>query len=159
PGDERWRATGPQVDVAAPGFNLVAVFARREVLAWAREWDGRDAVAGARVELLQLRGGDAPGTEVVARAVTGGDGVARLELPAGSEVADAQAGSGPAWVLRAETGSRRGARRAVLRSDLWRSALGTRAPVKTWGVADRPLYRAGDTVRYHLWQRSDDGGR
>ena len=159
PGAERWRATGPQVDVAAPGFNLVAVFARREVLAWAREWNGGDAVAGARVDLLQLGSGDAPGAEVVARAVTGDDGVARLGLPADFEVSDGQAGSGPAWILRAETGSRRGARRAVLRSDLWRSALGTRAPVKTWGVADRPLYRAGDTVRYHLWQRSDDGGR
>ena len=159
PGAGRWRTSGPEVDVAAPGFNLVAVFARREVLAWAREWDGRDAVAGARVELLQLRGGDVPGADVVARAVTGDDGVARLRLPADFEVSDGKADSGPAWILRAETGSRRGARRAVLRSHLWHSALGTRAPVRTWGVADRPLYRAGDTVRYHLWQRSDHGGR
>lgn len=159
PGAERWRATGPQVDVAAPGFDLVAVFARREVLAWAREWDGRGAVAGARVELLRLRGKDAPGVDVVARAVTGDDGVARLELPADFEASGAQQGTAPAWILRAETGARRGVRRAVLRSDLWRNVLGVRAPVKTWGVADRPLYRAGATVRYRLWQRSDDGGR
>ena len=40
----------------------------------------------------------------------------------------------------------------------WQSAaynlsLGRTAPLQTWGVSDRPMYRSGETVRYRLWQR------
>ncbi len=43
--------------------------------------------------------------------------------------------------------------------DRYGEKLGAPAKQKLWGVADRPLYRAGETVRYRLWLRDSTGGR
>ncbi|MCD9027278.1 hypothetical protein LDO26_03490 [Luteimonas sp. BDR2-5] len=151
------------MEFAAPGFDLAAVAGRREVLAWANAWDADAPVAGARVELLWRERADAQ-PRVVAQARTGADGVARLRLP--DDVAlptrDVRAGSSPMWLLRATHGRGRQLQRAVLPA--WRQwqhdvRLGEDAPVRTWGVSDRPLYRAGDSVQYRLWQRQRSGGR
>lgn len=155
----RWSGPGRQLEFAAPGFDLLAVTARREVLAWASAWHSGDAVAGARVELLRSADASTP-PRVVARAVTDATGVARLALPEDLSV-EHRDGVASTWLLRAEAGRGRGARRAVLPLEgSWQHRmLGQVAPVRMWGVADRPLYRAGDTVRYRLWQRRSTGGR
>ncbi len=153
------------VEFAAPAFDLAAVAGRREVLAWANQWDGSAPVADARVELLWRDRSDAA-PRVVAQARTGADGVARLVLPAWLVVPsdaddDGEDRRDAIWLLRATQGSGRHLRRAVLPA--WRqwddSVLGQGAPLQTWGVSDRPLYRAGDEVRYRLWQRQRVGGR
>lgn len=161
---EYWRSHGEVIEFAAPGFDLVAVSGRHEVLARAGAWEDGSAIAGARLELLLLRDEDSQ-PEVVARATTGTDGVARMRLPAGFDPGAVDRNSEalfPIWLLRAEAGRGAGLRRTVLplgaaaRYDM---RLGRKAPTRTWGVVDRPLYRAGDTVRYRLWQRSVEGGR
>ena len=144
---------------AAPGFDLFAVAGRREVLVWANDWDGRTPVADARVELL-WRDDAAAAPRSLAAARTGPDGVARLRLPAGFTTE--AAGDGARWTLRGTRRQGRETERAVLPA--WSAGgygvpLGQAAPTRLWGVADRPLYRAGDTVRYHLWQRDLAGGR
>jgi uncharacterized protein YfaS (alpha-2-macroglobulin family) len=66
------------------------------------------------------------------------------------------------WLLRATRGRLQHVERAVLPVgpvSRWGLRLGRAAEIRTWGVADRPLYRAGDTVHYHLWQREEDAGR
>lgn len=162
PGAEGYASDG--IEAAAPGFDLVAVSGRSEVLAWASAWEDGAAVAGAHVKLLLLRDPSSD-AEVVARARTGPDGVARLELPQGLAIDGEDGGyrvQFPMWLLRAEAGRGRAARRTVQPLGRpWRYGLklGLQAPVWTWGVADRPLYRAGDTVHYRLWQRRARGGR
>jgi len=161
----RWRpeaGAGPStLEFAAPDFDLFAVAGRREVLAWANAWDADAPVAGAQVELLWMDRADAA-PRVVATARTDRDGVARLRVP--DVIADdAQGASGfPMWLLRASQGRGERARRAVLPA--WQPAaynltLGQSAPLQTWGVSDRPMYRSGETVRYRLWQRQRSGGR
>jgi uncharacterized protein YfaS (alpha-2-macroglobulin family) len=150
------------VQFAAPEFDLFAVAGRREVLAWANAWEGDRAVAGAEVELLWLETADAA-PKIMARATTGEDGVARLRLPQDfvAPVAEGQAAF-PMWLLRAADGRGRRADRAVLPVGVptrYGMSLGRGAETRLWGVADRPLYRAGDTVRYRLWQRQASGGR
>lgn len=159
----------PAVEFSAPAFDLLAVAGRREVLAWANEWDGDAPVPGASIELLWRQDADAE-PRVAARAVTGPDGVALLRLPDDLRVeappgADPEQWTGPAWQLRAVAGDgaaslRAATARAVLplgESSPLDLALGRAAPRHFWGVSDRPLYRAGETVRYHLWQREIDG--
>ncbi|MDR7193532.1 alpha-2-macroglobulin family protein [Luteimonas terrae] len=161
----RWRpdvgANPSMLEFAAPDFDLFAVAGRREVLAWANAWDTDAPVTGAQVELLWMDRADAP-PRVVATAKTGRDGVARLRVP--DAIADDVQGEAgfPRWLLRASQGRGDRARRAVLPA--WQPAaynlhLGQAAPLQTWGVSDRPMYRSGDTVRYRLWQRQRSGGR
>ncbi len=156
------------VQFAAPAFDLFAISGRREILAWANAWDEDRPIAGAAVELLWLERADA-NPRVVARAKTGADGVALLQLPP-----DLSTGSGdadnpytaphdyPMWLLRAASETGRAPDRAVLplgAMSSYGSYLGRQPETRTWGVADRPLYRAGDTVRYRLWQREKSGNR
>ncbi|MCD9095459.1 hypothetical protein LU699_06385 [Luteimonas fraxinea] len=161
----RWRpdvgANPSTLEFAAPDFDLFAVAGRREVLAWANTWDADAPIIGAQVELLWMDHADAT-PRVVATARTDRDGVARLRVP--DVIADsAQAGNGfPMWLLRASQGRGDRALRAVLPA--WQPAahnvsLAQAAPMQTWGVSDRPMYRSGETVRYRLWQRERSGGR
>ena len=142
---------------AAPAFDLFAVAGRREVLL-GRCMGGDRGIAGAEVELLWLDAADAQ-PRVVTRAKTAEDGVAMLRLPDELIVPEnRQYAEYPMWLLRAATGRRKGAARAVMPiGSSWHYGLvlGRDAPDKFWGVADRPLYRAGDSVRYHLWQRRE----
>lgn len=161
----RWRpdvsANPSTLEFAAPDFDLFAVAGRREVLVWANAWDADAPVTDAQVELLWMDRADAP-PRVVATARTDRDGVARLRVP-DAIADDAQAANGfPMWLLRASQGRGDRARRAVLPA--WQSAaynlsLGRTAPLQTWGVSDRPMYRSGETVHYRLWQRQRSGGR
>lgn len=147
---------------AAPAFDLYAVYGLREVLVWANEWDRDAPVPGAEVELLlRVETGGKP--RVVARATTGEDGVALLRLPddvslpAMDDDDDGQPTS--MWLVRASQGAR--GRRAVLPladSNRW-MRLGRVLERLTWGVSDRPMYHAGETVHYRLWQRDRNGAR
>ncbi len=166
----RWSAgsrdaggSGKQVEFAAPGFDLLAVAGRREVLAWANAWDRDAPVAGADVELLWREHETAP-PRVAARGRTAGDGTVLLRLPDDIAVEAPTDDtrwdwSGPSWLLRATS---RDGRRAVLPvGETGGHGLNTGlAPARrTWGVSDRPLYRAGDTVHYRRWTRERDGVR
>ncbi|GAB3102024.1 alpha-2-macroglobulin family protein [Lysobacter terrae] len=157
---ERWQGRG-QVEFAAPAFDLLAVAGRREVLAWANEWERDAPVVGAEVELL-WRSNDTDEPRVAARGRTGADGTVLLRLPddlviAPPEGEDAWSWSGPSWLLRAADA--RGSRRSVLPVGNSGDSpkLGQARQQKTWGVSDRPLYHAGDAVHYRLWQRELDG--
>lgn len=152
------------VEFAAPDFDLYGLAGRREVLAWANHWSDGAPVAGAKVELL-WRAAGAQTPQVVAQARTGADGVARLQLPEdfarAEEEGDDRAGAA-AWWLRATHGRGRRAQRAVLPGGAvtrFGTPLGQAEETRHWGVADRPLYRAGDVVRYRLWQRRASRGR
>jgi hypothetical protein len=164
--DGRYRRRYEPVQFAAPAFDLFAISGRREILAWANAWDEDRPIAGAAVELLWLERADA-NPRIVARATTGADGVAMLHLPpdlsTGSRDDDnsySDPDNYPMWLLRAASGTGRAPDRAVLPlGDSHSSRLGRQSETRTWGVADRPLYRAGDTVRYRLWQREKSGNR
>ncbi len=144
---------GTVAQLAAPDFDVFASAGPREVLVWAMSWDGSAPVAGAEVELLASLPGRAP--QVVARSSTAGDGTALLVLPVEFRVGT-DAAARPEWLVRVQSGSRRGAARAVLPldvptySDVLRDGVPHR---RVWGVADRPLYRAGDTVHWRAWMR------
>lgn len=166
--DGRYRRPYEPVQFAAPAFDLFAISGRREILAWANAWDEDRPIAGAAVELLWLERADA-NPRVVARAKTGADGVALLQLPpdVATESRDDDNSyiapdSYPMWLLRAASGTGRAPDRAVLplgAVSSYGSGLGRHSETRIWGVADRPLYRAGDTVRYRLWQREKSGNR
>ncbi|QNP39555.1 alpha-2-macroglobulin family protein [Lysobacter solisilvae (ex Woo and Kim 2020)] len=170
--DPRSWNTSDSATFAAPAFDLLAVTGRREVLAWANEWETDAPVAGAAIELLWLDPG-ALRPRVVATGTTQADGTVLLRLPDDLALPTVDADeyhapdSGYAlWLLRAATDAaatystpaRRGAVLPMHDADPY-SALGRTTPRHTWGVSDRPLYRAGDTVHYRLWQRQLDGTR
>jgi hypothetical protein len=145
------------VEFAAPGFDLLAVAGRREVLAWANAWEGDAPIVGAEFELLWRASAHDP-LRVVARGRTQADGTVLLRLPddvalpepEGGQKADA---AHPQWLLRASAGR---AQAVLPLADA--GPLGTAFERSAWGVTDRPLYRAGDTVQYRLWQREIHGG-
>lgn len=144
--------------VAAPQFELSAYATRRELVAWATEWNGGAAVVDADIELLLFVDGEPPQRIVAGRS--GRDGLLRLRLPDGFRLPAQKRGvPPPQWLLRAHAGRRL----AVLPLDAVQGYglnLGAyRVDKRLWGVADRPLYRAGDTVRYRLWLRERRDGR
>ncbi len=155
----RWRpSTGGAMHMAAPQFDLSAQIGTRSVVAWALDWDDSRPIANAEI-VLSLVGGT-EGDRVVARARTDRDGLARLNLPEDFALPQKKEGIRPPdWVLRAHADTRR----AVLPlgdSYDYRVSLGREeAPTRVFAVADRPLYRAGDTVRYRGWARTLRGGR
>ena len=162
--DDRYVRRDDALQFAAPAFDLFALAGRREVLAWANGWDDGRAVAGAEVELFWLADPERAPVPV-ARGRTGADGVALLRLPEDFRLPDdPPGGSRPdreprgTWLVRAAGGDRL---RAVLPLDgaTAQSGLGSAPQTHVWGVTDRPLYRAGDRVRYRLWQRQRDGMR
>lgn len=157
----------PPVQFAAPAFDLFAISGRREILAWANAWDEDRPVAGAAMELLWLERADAI-PRLIASATTGADGVALLRLPPDliSKPQDDDSYHAPddypMWLLRAASGTGDAPDRAVLplgEVSSYGARFGSSPETRTWGVADRPLYRAGDTVRYRLWQREKIGNR
>jgi len=159
-GTHAWQA----LRMAAPQFDLGAHVATNEVVAWALDWDDSRSLAGVQVELVRLAPAkddpaSAPTETVVGTARTGRDGVARLVLPDGFARAPKTRGTPRAsWFLRAT----HGARRAVLHlgedgdGGLVRVAS---AEPRLFIATDRPLYRAGDTIRFHGWARVARGGR
>ncbi|MFD0724858.1 alpha-2-macroglobulin family protein [Lysobacter brunescens] len=160
-GPHSWEA----LRMAAPQFDLGAQVAGSEVVAWALDWDDSRSLDGVEVELVRLAPAakedpaSMPTETVVGTARTGRDGVARLVLPADFARAPKTRGTPPAsWFLRATDR----ARRAVLH--LGEDGNGGLARVSTtrprlFVATDRPLYRAGDTVRFHGWVRVGRGGR
>lgn len=140
----------PAFHAAAPQFDLFAVAGDRDVVAWTHEWDNGAPVADAKVELLLQHKGR---TERLATGRTDGDGKAALTLPADFVRPDidgnAKASEAPQWILRAEHRVRGKTRRAVL-PFAQQLRLGS-STGSGFGVADRPLYRAGDTVQWRLW--------
>ncbi len=160
-GTNRWQG----LRMAAPQFDLGAHVAANEVVAWALDWDDSRSLAGVEVELVRLAPAakddpaSAPTETVIGTARTGRDGVARLALPAEFARAPKTRGTPLAsWFLRATDR----ARRAVLHlgedgdGDLARAS---REDPRLFIATDRPLYRAGDTVRFHGWVRVARGGR
>jgi hypothetical protein len=163
-----WR-TSTSVEFAAPAFDLLALSGRREVLAWANEWDRDAPVSGAQIELLWLDPGAAQ-PRVIAHGRTGADGTVLLQLPGDIVVPEPDddddhygtpAAAHPMWLLRASSQDADVARRAVLpMSEAGPyELLGRAGPRRVWGVSDRLLYHAGDTVHYRLWQRELYGAR
>ncbi len=149
----------PMLQFAAPQFDLHAIASRRDVLVWANAWDGSGPIAGADIELLLLRNTEeAP--QRMTQARTGKDGIARLRLPDAFALPDSNNSHAGLWLVRAAGDH---AQRAVLPLGVpanYGMPLGQREErMRIWGVADRPLYRAGDTVRYRLWQRMRRAGR
>ncbi len=155
----RWRpSNGGAMHMAAPQFDLSAQIGTRSIVAWAMDWDDSRPIANAEV-VLSLVGGN-EGDRVVVRGRTDRDGLARLNLPRDFVLPVRKKGAiAPEWVLRAQTDTRL----AVLSLgdiDDYRFHLGReRSPTRVFAVADRPLYRAGDTVRYRGWARTLRGGR
>lgn len=154
----QWRHGGDTMHVAAPQFELGAYATRRELVAWATEWRGGAAVTGADIELLLHIDGESPTRVAAGRSDR--DGLLRLRLPDDFRMPAQKRGvPQPQWLLRAQSG----ARRAVLPLQATQGYglnLGAhRIDARLWGVADRPLYRAGDTVRYSLWLRARSEGR
>lgn len=151
------------VEFASPAFDLQAVAGRREVLAWANEWDRDAPVSGAEIELL-WRDRDDSEPRVAARGRTGVDGTVVLRLGDEVVIDPPEEGQyndrhGPSWWLRAVDTN--GLRRAVLPAGEtarhYGQSTGLALPRRVWGVSDRPLYHAGDTVHYRLWQRELEG--
>lgn len=144
--------------VAAPQLELSAYATRRELVAWATEWKNGAAIADADIELLLHVDGEPPRRIVAGRSDR--DGLLRLRLPEDFRLPAQKGGvPPPQWLLRAQAG----ARRAVLplqAAQGYGLNLGVhRIDARLWGVADRPLYRAGDVVRYRLWLRDRSEGR
>ncbi len=143
PASERSRP----MEIAAPSIDLLAMSGRRDVIAWAHAWDDGRALGAIPLELL--RDG-----RVVAEAETGADGVARFELSPNDEDDE----SSPKWTVRARL-TDVDAHPTVAVLAMGHTDIGDRADEAYWGVTDRPLYRAGNTVRYRLWHREASGGR
>ena len=141
--------------VSYAAFDVSASEAGAQVLAWVTQWDGAAAIGGAMVELLRVD--DHSTLHVLATALTDADGVAVLARP---READENAPSGM-LLLRATSKGRR----AIL--PLWEALADVREGYqsfanvhdgneRSWGVSDRALYRAGETVHYRIWTRQRD---
>ncbi|WP_156383507.1 alpha-2-macroglobulin family protein [Pseudoxanthomonas sp. Root65] len=153
--------TPGDVEFAAPDFDLAAWAGQREVIAWARDWSDDQPIATARVELLLQASADAP-PQTLTETRTDRDGVAALSLPDGYVLPDALDGQYPRWWLRSTHGTGARAERAILplgASQRYGLRLGAAARRYLWGVSDRPMYIAGSTVQYQLWQRERVAGR
>lgn len=147
------------LQVAAPQFELTALASSTEVAVWATRWEDGASLAGAEVELLLA---DTPEDtpRVVARGRTGADGLVRLALPEDLPLPaeDDDSDSPTRWWLRAAAAGRR-AVLPLLDARYPALPLGKdhRAAPALWGVSDRVLYRAGDTLHYRFWLRSVRG--
>lgn len=141
---------------ALPAFELLVNRHGPDLLAWATEWADAAAIAGARIELIELssRGRQ----KVLTTANTGPDGVARLSWD------DLDDNSGALLMLRATQGHRitvlplHGMTEMALHASAgkdtveWRDSP-RRVQTPRFGVTDRLLYRPGDTVHFRLWER------
>jgi len=151
------KTAAARMSVAAPDFDVFAVLAPGGVLVWANTWGEGAPVAGADVELVEPRADNA--MQVIATARTAADGTAWVQLPRAFRFK--RGDDRPAWFVRVQSGKRSGAARAVLPLEVgqYQDDLTTGEPLlRGWGVVDRPLYRAGDTVQWRLWRREFTGG-
>lgn len=137
-------------------FNLTVQAGKARCLVWVTRWEGATAVVDADIEVLE-QVGTTDELRTIARARSDADGVAALDLP--------QPPAGTRFVRATLDGVR-----AILPLE---SALPVAHDARleeagdvlddgkriAWGVTDRPLYRAGDTVRYRLWLREREGNR
>ena len=145
---------------SAPDFDLLAVGGRQQVLAWTNNWDEGVSRDGIEVGLLRIDHPDAQAL-LIATATTSADGTALLTIPDGS-VSSSKQGAGhrdTRWLLRARRNTEAGTDLGVLPLDALTSTLESRPSTHLWGVTDRPIYRAGDTLRYRLWSRQGSGAR
>lgn len=99
-------------------------------------------IAGARVGVVALRWYDNAPIPQRLEAVTGPDGVARLEIVSPSS-------------YQLFAGAALGARQAFAIAG--RNALNEEASWKVYAFTDRPAYRPGDTVQWKLVARTHDG--
>lgn len=153
----RWDQRAQTLHIAAPQLDVLALAASDDVLVWINDWDTGEGVSGANAELMVGRTGADPVT--IATARTDADGIARIRLP-DAYLLDRDALAESEWFVRASAGRWRQVRRAVLPlGTADRTALANPGTDRAWGVTDRPLYRAGDKVRFRLWQRADRAGR
>lgn len=144
--------------VALPGWNVVAANGAGQVLAWVLDWETGAPVVGAEVALFTeqidfRRSMGEAWSEPSAMARTDAQGMARLDPP------PVIAGNTRYTLHVASAG-----RRSVLpfHSQVPGGLRGTGPRTRNlfhWGVADRPLYRAGDTVAFRLWLRERNGNR
>lgn len=152
--DGRWQAS-------APDFDLHVRQGGRSVMLWANAWAGDAPIADAQATLWFGEGGATP--RIVTRARTDADGLATLRLPDDFVLPrpkDDAAAPARHWYVRVERGGRAGAQRAVLPLEpMSNYGLGGVPRESSWGVVDRPVYRAGDTVHWTLWLRERRDGR
>lgn len=134
----------------APAFDVFALSARREVVAWVHAWDSRAPVAKAEATLLLQRAPDAP-LERIAQGQTDADGIALIVLPADfvAPAVDNDAPK-PQWFVRVE----RSGQRALLPLQFGYGEPFATTKSQGFGVSDRPIYRAGDTVHWRLWSQA-----
>ncbi|WP_152599960.1 alpha-2-macroglobulin family protein [Noviluteimonas dokdonensis] len=159
-GSEKRATSEGRMHASAPDFDVYARIGRRGVLVWANAWEGDAPISGANATLLALDDTDKE-ARVVASGTTNAQGVVRLALPAAYRMRTDKDGKPirPDWFVRVERGRGHALQRAVLpiETTYWEADLGADPRTATWGVTDRPLYRAGDTVRWTVWTREDDG--
>lgn len=147
---------------AAPQFDVMVVHAReRTVVAWAVEWETSEPIPGASIE-LGLLSFDGTWT-TVAEGTTDRDGLATLTIADDRMPPEQVRGQATAnWMVHATSRGRRAVLPARKRGELWApySAVGgsrTRG-TRLFTVTDRPLYRAGDTLRLQGWIRANHDG-
>ena len=147
---------------AAPQFDVMVVQSREStVVAWAVEWETSEPIPGARIE-LGLLSYDGTWT-TVAEGTTDRDGLATLTI-ADDRMPRAQERGQPTadWMVRATSRGRRAVLPAQKRGDWWApysDVDGSRMRgTRLFTVMDRPLYRAGDTLRIQGWIRANHDG-
>lgn len=151
-------------------FDVLASVGEKRLLVWARRWSDGSGLAGAQVDLLKI--GRSGALVVMAKGVTGADGVAMIDLPslerdfaprsiplmvrvthAGQRSLVPVEVNGGSWVRPLFEPQEHG-----LRQLAWSSQLRA-GKNRSFGVTDRPLYRPGETVNYRLWNRLRVGNR
>ena len=139
--------------VTYAAFNVTAAVAGSQVLVWVTDWDHARAIADAKVELLDLQSPQK--VVVLATAITSPDGTAFLVRPRAVDMEHAQA-----LLIRVSSGGRRSVVPLMsslashhVRKDGFAHAQTKEGDQTVWGISDRVLYRAGDTVHYRLWTR------
>jgi uncharacterized protein YfaS (alpha-2-macroglobulin family) len=158
-GSVEWRPQGSGVlRMAAPQFDLSAHTGAREVVAWAIGWEDHRPIANATIELSLVAA--SMEERVVARGKTNREGVARVTLPEDFALPERFRGEPkPKWILRAVSGKRRAVLELGVHGSYTMPLGKENASKRVFAVADRPLYRAGDTVRYRGWARAWRGGK
>ncbi len=142
--------------VSAPQMDIRTFLGKGSMLVWLNDWNdahkntARTAIANARVE-LRLWTSSKLAPVNVGSAQTNAQGLALITLPTLPRP-DIDSGDGfPRIIIEAT----RGKKRAVLVSSL-NAATQTE---KLWGFSDKPLYRAGERVRFQLYARDWNNGR
>lgn len=131
----------------SPPFDVRVASVPHAVAVWAVQWDGREPIRGAVVELSRIS--EADGVTVVAQGRTDATGLALLALPT-----DVQGGDRVRWGVRVRQGTRVASQLLDVVEPLGRAYA---ADDIAWMVTDRLVYRPGDTVRFSAWRRARAG--